>query len=752
MNRTFRIEWLWWLLLSWLLAICVCSDSSYRTTRLNPNGVREPLTSGAVATKPTNDVEDDTPITNQSLDEWASSSNAALVQNALSENEPTQLPQMHTISLSTEKHYADRDAVTLDHRYIVAVGSKTSNGVTRITSRDKDGHQQISTLLPDIVTPPSAEVLKINIDSPLVQTERDNQIDIFAKSESKTTFRERIPRTVNNIKPTTNHGHTIDSGPMPSQPQPNNAALLFNLMTTPSRETNEKTTLSLGISGPSARQSGNNMEMDANSSHDTPQRISHISPQHIAHSDGNSSADERVRLTMTTASAVAANIDGTGITVAHPMDNAKPSSTNTIDNPIEEGQQSAEKRQSLLNNLPQMDHLSDNQLSQHRFYPTYASRDIGQNSVPDNTGQNKNEYSRGDRDANEPNGVMQLPARALSDGSIKHAGDKETTHNVVSPNNPPLKMPLMVTAANNVIILNNNKDIHEPLENDVSIGHGAAIIVRDSPKCTTSKSVAVSPENINDIESFAAASVMSVSLTPSSDLPLANVDRVNKHRDIDEADNNDDNTSAYTTPNMFEMLPTPLLSTWQLSVSPVTSDKFTSSAYTHSNEANISMKASGNGTTRGVHVGTASATAINIDKTNRLDMNAPFGHVTSNRTTASLSGKTNEDDDRDTTTQLPDTTWPVKHSAIVEGDVIIGGLMMVHSREDSITCGPIMPQGGIQALEVMLFTLDRINEAGLLPNISLGAHILDDCDKDTYGLEMAVDFIKGKFISINYSD
>lgn len=39
------------------------------------------------------------------------------------------------------------------------------------------------------------------------------------------------------------------------------------------------------------------------------------------------------------------------------------------------------------------------------------------------------------------------------------------------------------------------------------------------------------------------------------------------------------------------------------------------------------------------------------------------------------------------------TTWPVKHAAIVEGDVILGGLMMVHSREDTITCGPIMPQG-----------------------------------------------------------
>lgn len=92
--------------------------------------------------------------------------------------------------------------------------------------------------------------------------------------------------------------------------------------------------------------------------------------------------------------------------------------------------------------------------------------------------------------------------------------------------------------------------------------------------------------------------------------------------------------------------------------------------------------------------------------------------------------------------------WPVKHEAVVEGDVILGGLMMVHSREDTITCGPIMPQGGIQALEAMLYTIDVINKLELLPNITLGAHILDDCDKDSYGLEMAVDFIKGIYFNI----
>lgn len=93
---------------------------------------------------------------------------------------------------------------------------------------------------------------------------------------------------------------------------------------------------------------------------------------------------------------------------------------------------------------------------------------------------------------------------------------------------------------------------------------------------------------------------------------------------------------------------------------------------------------------------------------------------------------------------LQEFPWPVKKEAVVEGDIILGGLMMVHEREDTIACGPVMPQGGIQALEAMLYTLDKLNESQMLPNVTIGAHILDDCDKDTYGLEMAVDFIKGR--------
>ena len=58
-------------------------------------------------------------------------------------------------------------------------------------------------------------------------------------------------------------------------------------------------------------------------------------------------------------------------------------------------------------------------------------------------------------------------------------------------------------------------------------------------------------------------------------------------------------------------------------------------------------------------------------------------------------------------------------------------------------------QGGIQALETMLYTLDQINpELESSVGFTLGAHILDDCDKDTYGLEQAVAFIKGSFLPL----
>lgn len=40
--------------------------------------------------------------------------------------------------------------------------------------------------------------------------------------------------------------------------------------------------------------------------------------------------------------------------------------------------------------------------------------------------------------------------------------------------------------------------------------------------------------------------------------------------------------------------------------------------------------------------------------------------------------------------------WPVRRVSEVPGDLVLGGLMMVHERSDTETCGPVMPQGGIQ--------------------------------------------------------
>lgn len=96
----------------------------------------------------------------------------------------------------------------------------------------------------------------------------------------------------------------------------------------------------------------------------------------------------------------------------------------------------------------------------------------------------------------------------------------------------------------------------------------------------------------------------------------------------------------------------------------------------------------------------------------------------------------------------PPPVWPLKKEADVDGELIIGGLMMVHEREDKqFTCGKINDQGGLQTVEMMLYTLDRINERWADSRFKIGALVLDDCDKDTYGLEMALDFIKGKFVT-----
>lgn len=69
-------------------------------------------------------------------------------------------------------------------------------------------------------------------------------------------------------------------------------------------------------------------------------------------------------------------------------------------------------------------------------------------------------------------------------------------------------------------------------------------------------------------------------------------------------------------------------------------------------------------------------------------------------------------------------TWPYKMKAELEGQITLGGLHMIHERNNLKTCGPIMAQGGIQAMETMVFTIDHINkQPWWIRNVTLGEYL-----------------------------
>uniref|UniRef100_A0A8C2JF07 Glutamate receptor, metabotropic 6a n=1 Tax=Cyprinus carpio TaxID=7962 RepID=A0A8C2JF07_CYPCA len=84
------------------------------------------------------------------------------------------------------------------------------------------------------------------------------------------------------------------------------------------------------------------------------------------------------------------------------------------------------------------------------------------------------------------------------------------------------------------------------------------------------------------------------------------------------------------------------------------------------------------------------------------------------------------------------------HSIKILGDITLGGLFPVHSRGPAgVPCGEIKKEKGIHRMEAMLYALDQINsDPELLPNITLGARILDTCSRDTYALEQSLTFVQ----------
>ncbi|KAL1021570.1 hypothetical protein UPYG_G00014970 [Umbra pygmaea] len=84
------------------------------------------------------------------------------------------------------------------------------------------------------------------------------------------------------------------------------------------------------------------------------------------------------------------------------------------------------------------------------------------------------------------------------------------------------------------------------------------------------------------------------------------------------------------------------------------------------------------------------------------------------------------------------------HSIRIEGHLTLGGLFPVHTRgSDGMPCGDIKKENGVHRLEAMLYALDQINlDDQLLPNITLGARVLDTCSRDTYALEQSLTFVQ----------
>ncbi|XP_053552211.1 metabotropic glutamate receptor 6-like [Bombina bombina] len=92
--------------------------------------------------------------------------------------------------------------------------------------------------------------------------------------------------------------------------------------------------------------------------------------------------------------------------------------------------------------------------------------------------------------------------------------------------------------------------------------------------------------------------------------------------------------------------------------------------------------------------------------------------------------------------QAQQSTQP--HSIKIDGDITLGGLFPVHAKGPAgIPCGEIKKEAGIHRMEAMLYALDQINgDPELLPNLTLGARLLDTCSRDTYALEQSLTFVQ----------
>jgi hypothetical protein len=114
--------------------------------------------------------------------------------------------------------------------------------------------------------------------------------------------------------------------------------------------------------------------------------------------------------------------------------------------------------------------------------------------------------------------------------------------------------------------------------------------------------------------------------------------------------------------------------------------------------------------------------------------------------------------------QQPERESEYAHHLIrIPGDIVFGGLFPMHEHlvlTDhggggggaaaglgggglEFPCGAIKEEKGFQRLEAMLYALDLINDdPHILPNITIGAVILDTCSSDTHALDQSMEFVR----------
>ena len=91
-------------------------------------------------------------------------------------------------------------------------------------------------------------------------------------------------------------------------------------------------------------------------------------------------------------------------------------------------------------------------------------------------------------------------------------------------------------------------------------------------------------------------------------------------------------------------------------------------------------------------------------------------------------------------------TSPVYRMIQTSGDIVFGGLFPMHEHQAATAdypCGAVKEEKGIQRLEAMLYALDLINaDPHILPNVTVGALVLDTCSSDTYALDQSMEFVR----------